>query len=133
MPPFLEQGGMNMTIQEAITQVDAGLSNTYTQKEKIGWISLLDQRVKTLIIDNHEGTENITFNGYDENTELKTILLVPAPFDEIYLRWLESQIHYRNQEEDRCNNATDAFNVLWSEFRNYYNRQHMPLGTRLRF
>lgn len=122
-----------MTIQKAITQVDADLSNTYTQKEKVGWLSLLDQRVKTLIMDTREGAEAISFNGYDENTELETKLLVPAPFDEIYLRWLESQIHYRNQEEDRCNNATDAFNVLWAEFRNYYNRQHMPLGTRLRF
>ena len=122
-----------MTIQEAITQVDTGLNNTYTQKEKIGWLSLLDQRVKLQIIDTHEGAENVIFNGYDESTDKGTKLLVPAPFDEIYLRWLESQIHYRNQEEDRCNNATDAFNVLWAEFRNYYNRQHMPLGTKLRF
>ena len=122
-----------MTIQEAITQVDTGLNNTYTQKEKIGWLSLLDQRVKLQIIDTHEGAENVIFNGYDESTDKATMLLVPAPFDEIYLRWLESQIHYRNQEEDRCNNATDAFNVLWAEFRNYYNRQHMPLGTKLRF
>lgn len=122
-----------MKLLEAINQVDRNLGNTYTQKEKIEWISQLDRRVKLLIIDTHEGTENVTFNGYDENTDQDTMLLVPAPFDEIYLRWLESQIHYRNQEEDRCNNATDAFNALWAEFRNYYNRQHMPLGTRLQF
>ncbi len=122
-----------MRLLEAIDQVDRNLNNTYKQNEKIEWISQLDQRVKLLIIDTHEGAENVTFNGYDENTDKDTMLLVPAPFDEIYLRWLESQIHYRNQEEDRCNNATDAFNVLWAEFRNYYNRQHMPLGTRLRF
>ena len=122
-----------MKLLEAINQVDRNLNNTYKQNEKIEWISQLDQRVKLLIIDTHEGAEKVTFNGYDESTDKDTMLLVPAPFDEIYLRWLESQIHYRNQEEDRCNNATDAFNVLWAEFRNYYNRQHMPLGTRLRF
>ena len=122
-----------MTIRDVISQVDANLANTYTQKEKISWLSLLDKRIKAMIIDTHEGAENVTFNGYEENTDPDTVLLVPAPFDEIYLRWMESQIHYRNQEEDRCNNATDAFNMLWAEYRNYYNRQHMPLGTRLQF
>ena len=122
-----------MKLLEAITQVDSNLGNTYDQKEKIGWLSQLDQRVKLLIIDTHEGAEAVSFSGYDETTDQETVLLVPAPFDEMYLRWLEAQIHYRNQEEDRCNNATDAFNVLWAEFRNYYNRQHMPLGHRLKF
>ena len=122
-----------MTIREAISKADANIGNTYDAKEKIQWLSTLDQRVKLLIIDTHEGAEDVIFHGYDENTDLDTMLLVPAPFDEIYLRYLEAQIHYRNQEEDRCNNATDAYNLLWAEFRNYYNRQHMPKGTRLRF
>ena len=122
-----------MTIREAISQVDANAGNTYTQKEKIGWLSSLDQRVKAKIIDTHEGAEDVIFQGYSENTDPDTVLLVPAPFDDIYLRYLEAQIHYRNQEEDRCNNATDACHALWAEFRNYYNRQHMPKGTRLKF
>ena len=122
-----------MKIRDVLTQVNANLVNTYSQKEKIAWLSLLDQRVKIKIIDTHEGAENVKFNGYDEDTDLDTELLVPAPFDEMYLRWMESQIHYRNQEEDRCNNATDAFDVLWAEFRNYYNQCHMPIGRRLQF
>jgi len=122
-----------MTIREAIDQVDANVGNTYTQKEKISWLSRLDQRVKVLIIDTHEGAEKVTFHGYEEDTDPDTVLLVPEPFDEIYLRYLEAQIHYRNQEEDRCNNATDAYKILWEEFRNYYNRLHMPISTRLRF
>ena len=122
-----------MTIREAISQVDANAGNTYTQKEKIGWLSSLDQRVKAMIIDTHEGAEDVIFQGYSENTDPDTVLLVPAPFDDIYLRYLEAQIHYRNQEEDRCNNATDAYHALWAEFRNYYNRRHMPKGTRLKF
>ena len=122
-----------MKIREAISQVDANMGNTYAQKQKIGWLSMLDQRVKVLIIDTHEGAEDVIFHGYEENTDLDTELLVPAPFDEIYLRYLEAQIHYHNQEEERCNNATDAYNELWAQFRNYYNRQHMPKGTRLKF
>ena len=131
-PLFWKQGEI-MTIREVIAQVDSTLANTYTQREKIRWLSQLDHRVKVKIIDTHEGAENVCFDGYDENTDPDTKLLVPAPFDEMYLRWLEAQIHYANQEEDRCNNATDSFDVLYAEYRNYYNQQHMPLGHKLRF
>lgn len=122
-----------MTIREAITQADESLGNTYTQKEKINWLSLLDQRVKTKIIDTHAGADAVSFSGYDASTDLETVLLVPAPFDEMYLRWLEAQIHYRDHEDVRYNNAIDIFNMLWDEFRNDYNSKHMPLGHRFQF
>ena len=120
-----------MTIREALTKVDRLLTNTYTQEQKINWISQLDQRVKTLIIDTHEGAEDISFSGYDTEIDLDTVLLVPTPFDDIYLHWLEAQIYYYNQEEARCNNAMDTFNMRWSEYWNDYNRKHMPLGQKL--
>lgn len=120
-----------MTIQEAISQLDSRLTNVCTQLEKIAWLSTLDSRVKNLIIDTHEGAEAVHFDGYTESTDLNTVLLVPAPYDEMYLRWMEAQIHYINQEEARCNNANDAFEVLWVEFWRDYNRKHMPKGAKL--
>ncbi|MBR2311322.1 MAG: hypothetical protein IKA47_12465 [Oscillospiraceae bacterium] len=120
-----------MTIQEAIDQVDRHLVNTYDKKDKIRWLSQLDRRVKEEIIDTHTGGEAVAFNGYDENTAGGTVLLIPDAFCEIYQRYLEAQIHYANQEEDRCNNASDAFETKWAAFRNWYNRQHMPLGQKL--
>lgn len=120
-----------MTIQEVIDQVDRHLVNTYDKKDKIRWLSRVDGRVKTEIIDAHVGGEAVTFNGYDEKTDVNTQLLIPELFGEIYLRYLEAQIHYANQEEERCNNASDAFEVKWREYRNWYNRNHMPLGRQL--
>ena len=120
-----------MTIQEAIDQVDRHLVNTYDKKDKIRWLSNLDERVKVEIIDTHADGETVIFDGYDEKTDGATVLLIPEPFCEIYQRYLEAQIYYANQEEDRCNNASDAFETKWAEFRNWYNRQHMPLGQKL--
>ena len=120
-----------MTIREAISQVDSQLTNVYKQKEKIGWLNHLDMRIKTQIIDTHEGADAVDFCGYTADTDPDTVLLVAAPYDEIYLRHLEAMIHYHNQEEDRCNNATDAFNVLYWEFFNDYNRKHMPKGQKM--
>ena len=185
-----------MTIIEAINQIDAMKPNSYSQSDKIKWLSNLDWSIKKEIIDTHEddvvlyksrmskeekaretflldkldekaediiayideiidehtGTENefllnmktflgtklgktgreivtelYTFNGYDENSSLDTILLVDAPYDEIYIRWLESQIDYANGEYGKYNNSITAYNTAWKGYMNYYNRKHMPL------
>ena len=122
-----------MKIREAIAQVDESLANVCTQKNKISWLNQLDHRVKTKIIDTHEGREKVRFDGYDAETDTETELLVYAPYDEMYLRWLEAKIYYANQEEARYNNAMDLFEALWAEFRNDYNRTHIPLGSRLKY
>jgi hypothetical protein len=122
-----------MTIIEAITQIDSLKHNTYSQENKVQWLSRLDSMVKRLVIDTHEGGEDVTFTGYNDDTDLHTELLIPVPFDEIYMRWLEAQIDYTNGEYDKYNNAITMFNTSWNEYQNYYNRNHMPKGSRIRF
>ena len=122
-----------MTIAEAISQVDSLKPNTYTPEDKIGWLSTLDTKVKTQIIDAHEGGEGIAFSGYDSSTDQDTQLLVPAPFDEMYLRWLEAQIDYANGEYNKYNNAISMYQTAYDGFANYYNRTHMPLGSKLKY
>lgn len=122
-----------MKIIEAISMIDGLKHNTYTQGEKIAWLSRLDSMVKRLIIDTHEGGEDITFTGYDENTDIYTELLVPAPFDEMYLRWLEAQIDYANGEYDKYNNSILMYQTAYDGYANYYNRNHMPKGNKIRY
>ena len=118
-----------MTIMEAIAQVDSLARNTYSQKDKVGWLSRLDWIIKTQIIEAHEGAEKVQFAGYDDSTDLHTTLLVPAPFDEIYLRWMEAQIHYHDGEIDRYNIAITMYNTALDGFRDYYTRSHRPLAV----
>ena len=122
-----------MTIIEAITRVDALKHNTYTQTDKIQWLSRLDWMVKKHIIDTHEGADQVTFTGYDNNTDLQTELLVPAPYDEVYLRWMEAQIDYHNGEYGKYNNAVDMFTTSYEAYQNYYNRNHMPIGKSMKY
>lgn len=119
-----------MTLIEAITRIDTLKPNTYTQQEKIKWLSMLDGIIKYEIIDTHEGADEVSFVGYDENTNLATELLVPAPYDDIYIRWLETRIDYTNGEYARYNNALQAYNDVYSDFCKYYNRIHMPKGNK---
>ncbi len=122
-----------MTIIEAINRIDSLKHNTYSQSDKVEWLSTLDGMVKLHIIDNHEGADEVIFNGYDSDTNLDTELLVPAPFDSMYLRWLEAQIDYHNGEYGRYNNAILVFNTDFDGYRNYYNRNHMPTSVKMKY
>ena len=122
-----------MTISEALHRADEVKPNTYTDLDKIRWLSTLDGLIKTKIIDTHEGAESVTFKEYDETTSLATELLVPAPYDHIYIHWLEAMIDYANDEYDRYANTMEMYNSAWNTFENYYNRTHMPKGKKFKF
>ena len=123
----------HMTLLEAINRIDVLKPNGYSQAEKIQWLSTLDGIVKREIIDTHEGGEGIVFNGYTEDTSLTTELLVPAPYDDIYLRYLEMQIDYANGEYGKYNNSMAMYDTAYSTFQRYYNRTHMPKGRKFKF
>lgn len=122
-----------MTIIGAITRVDTVKPNTYSQTEKIKWLSELDGIIKAEIIDTHEGGEGVTFTGYTEDTDLTTELLVPAPYDEVYIRYLEMQIDYANNEYGKYNNSMVMYNSVYTAFEKFYNRDHMPISRGSRF
>lgn len=178
-----------MKISEAITKIDALKFNTYTQSEKIAWLSTIDGMIKREIIDTHEGADkvqavydyikkteddhkeavaeymrvnevtreeaeaniphvemsykdakayieqtrqDIMFKGYDDSTSLDTVLIAPAPYDDLYIKWLEAQIDYTNGEYGKYNNSKLAFNTAYTAYESWYNRNHMPLGKRFK-
>ena len=122
-----------MKIIEAINTIDVQKNNTYTHNDKVTWLSNLDAKVKRLIIDTHEGGEEVTFTGYSDITDPNTELLVPAPFDEVYLRWLEAMIDYNNGEYKKYNNSIAMYNTAYEAYQNHYNRTHMPKGESIKY
>jgi hypothetical protein len=122
-----------MTIMEALHRIDELKPNSYSQAEKIKWLSSLDGVIKSEIIDTHEGGEDIAFSGYPDDADLITELLVPAPYDDIYLKWLEAQIDYTNGEYGKYNNSLIAYNDAYDLYQRHYNRTHMPKGTKFKF
>ena len=122
-----------MTLIEAINRVDALKPNAYTPYEKIDWLSTLDGMVKRFVIDTHEGGEGIVFKGYDDETPLDTELLVKAPYEDIYIAWLESKIDYHNGEYVKYNNSITRYNDIYQGYCNEYNRTHMPKGSQIKY
>lgn len=117
-----------MRISDAISTVDTLKPNNYTVEDKIAWLSTLDTRVKSQIIDAHQNKDPAYFYGYDDMIDQDTELLVQAPFDEIYLRYLEAMIDYHNSDYDRYNNSIMLFNNAYDGFKRFYTRTHMPVS-----
>ena len=122
-----------MTIAEAIQAADTLHPNNYTQAEKARWLSILDGVIKTEIIDTHKDGEDVVFNGYDRDTPVNTVLLVGAPYDNIYVKWLCAQYNLAEDEIDIYNNSMEVFNNAFEQFERAYNRAHMPLGTHFKY
>lgn len=122
-----------MTLMDALYSIKELKPSGYAQSDMIKWLSSLDGVIKSEIIDTHEGGEGVTFNGYAEDADLTTVLLVPAPYDDIYIRWLEAQIDYHNGEYGKYNNSLIAYNDAYTLYSRYYHRTHMPKGTKLKF
>lgn len=121
-----------MKINEAIQKVDALKPNNYGPEEKVKWLSTLDGIIKNEIIDTHEGANKVEFNGYDMDS-LEKELIVPAPYDDIYIKWLEAQIDYSNSEIGKYNNSMAMFNSAYGNYERFYNRTNMPIGKKFKY
>ena len=139
-----------MRIEECINRVDSVKPNHYGVEEKVRWLSYLDASIKREIIDTHEqpvpaeentiiviGDGEITeegsteFNGYTPD-DMTAELLVPFPFDELYVAYLKAKIDEENGETARYNNSAATFNGLLMDYEKAYNRDHMPIRKHMR-
>lgn len=121
-----------MEIIEVINLLDKVKPNNYSVSDKVKWLSKLDGIIKAEIIDTHEYGEDVVFEGYTEDN-LNQELIVKAPYNDVYIRWLESQIDYANGEYTKYNNTSIAFNNAYASFERYYNRTHMPKETKMKY
>ena len=122
-----------MTIMDAIGRLDVLKANAYSPEQKIRWLSTLDGRIKREVLDAHEGDAGAGFTGYDEHTHMDTVLLVPEPYDDIYILWMQAQIDYFNGEYRKYNNAMAMFETAFQNFQDDYRKNHMPRGRLNRF
>lgn len=116
-----------MTIREVIDRVDGLKPNQYSEEEKVKWLSTLDFKIHNEVLKTHESDEEIPdFVPYTVNDMQKT-LLVDAPYDEVYIAYIKLKIDENNQETARYNNSAVLFNSYYSEFINYYQKNHKPI------
>ena len=122
-----------MTINEAISHVDAVKPNQYDYATKVGWLSKLDGMIFREVLLTHEGCDEESFPGYD-NAPPEKELLVPYPYDEdVYNYFLQAQIDKENGETAKYNQSITLYNNAYLIYFAWYNRTHCPLPARTRF
>ena len=116
-----------MTIKQAQDKLTALKPHAYSAAEVVDWLSKIEGRVYAEIIQTHENPDEITFAGYTTATADTTVLIAPAPYDELYLYYLMTQVDLHNLEYDKYNNSAALFNAAYDAFARFWNREVMPV------
>lgn len=106
-----------MDKKKIIQKVDNLLYNQYTDAEKTEWLNRAEAIVQKTVFDPHE----------EEPED------VPEPYAEMFLHYLEAQIHLHNGEYDRYNAAVLLFNSELSAYAAEYNKRNPPKARVRRF
>lgn len=119
-----------MTIKECIDIVDNNKPNQYTIKEKVMWLTFLEQIIINEVLKTHEGYDGRydNFEGYSED-KLSVTMIVPSPYDKLYTEYIKMMIDKENGEIARYNNSMTVYNTYMLEYRKYYNKTHLPLSV----
>ena len=111
-----------MTVMEAIHEVDCLRPNSFTQEQKVEWLDRLDCFVRSSILDRFPRLSADLLNLGSPEREL----LMKAPFDQAYLHWLESKIHYFNEEMDLYNGAVRMFRGVFEDYQRQLVKDNCP-------
>lgn len=122
-----------MTIKECIDIVDNAKPNQYTIKEKVMWLSFVDETIINDVLKTHEGYDGRydDFTGYTED-KLSVPLIVPSPYDRLYPQYIKMMIDSENGETARYNNSAALYNTYLTEYKKWYNKTHMPINGTLK-
>ena len=92
------------------------------------WLSDVDAQIYREIVLTHTPRGD-AFKGYDTETDIEmTELIAPNPYDELYIFALKRQIDLNNEEYAKYNNDCLLFNGVYTNFYDWYNREHESVG-----
>lgn len=140
-----------MTVAGLIQQYNAERPNSVDDAVKMGWLRKLEQMIIKEVIEQHEHDLNETdelslsvigstlyikpagslanhINTFDMATEL----LVPEPYDDLYIYYLDQKIAYNNNDTRVYNAAATQYNNALLCYQQYFNRTYATIKTKKR-
>lgn len=119
-----------MTISNVLARVDTLCPNTCPVSEKISWVSQLDGEILEFMRGYEDGRTEVVLPYTEGDVERE--LLVPFPYDGMYVHFVFAMICYSMGEYAKYENALLLFNDAMQRFRIHYNQTHMPVQPRKR-
>lgn len=106
---------------DMIDRVDDMEPNAYSPEQKLKWLSILDGKVYEEVIRPCEESPD----GFTEYVNGDEELLIPFPYGyDCYYHYLQAMIAAENSETQRYNKRIVMFNNAYTEFMNWYNKNH---------
>lgn len=118
-----------MLIADAIRAARAMRDTELPDELFISWLSSHDGQVWENTVKSYEnpGTKPV----YDEETDTEaTSLLIPDPYDDIYIDYLVMRIDLAHHDIDRYNNEAVVYASKRQDWANWYNRNQRWAATR---
>lgn len=112
-------GALSMaTLQQALTRIDAICPNAWDDAAKIQWLNECEHMIQMRILD-AAPEQCVT---YDADTERGTPLLVPAPFDRLYVYYVIAMCDYAAHETAHYADSMALFNAALDEYAKWHQR-----------
>ena len=106
------------TLQQALTRIDAICPNAWDETAKLLWLNECESMIQTRIL----GTAPEQCITYDADTDRSTKLLVPAPFDRLYVYYVIAMCDYAAHETAHYADSMILFNAALDEYAKWYQR-----------
>lgn len=141
-----------MKVSTLISEYNTDRPNQVDDQRKIAWLKKVEAMVIREVVATHHMTQgqvgnldSWTVDGttlimgdtiYSTDADAivsdfndETELIVPAPYSDLYMFWLDERIALMNNEAKRYNTVSTLFNNVYVTFQQWYNRTHTPLST----
>ena len=132
------------TVAEIIGQYNNERPNQVGDDLKVLWLRKCEQAIINEIFVSHEHDleaeskislsvvgstlkiENAgTFEQHIDSFDMDTHLLVPEPYDDLYLHFIDQRIALNNNDKTRYNTAATQYNNALLTFQQYFNRTYI--------
>lgn len=116
-----------MELAQALLQIKDIKPSQFGDTMLVAWISELDGQLHDALMTGRKDAPTLEAPYTVEEGD--QVLLVPFPYDQIYIYWLAAKIDHANQEFDRYNNNMALFNSYHDAFCASYARAHASTDT----
>ena len=109
-----------MTKLEALAAADLSRANDLEPELKLAWLEALDGQIRQQL--------HLAHHAPPREPQAPQ-LLVPPPWDELYVRYLVMRIDLEQGEITRYNNEARLFEEAWRRYAGSYVHSHLPKGV----
>ena len=120
-----------MTVAAMIEQFNTERPNSVEDSLKMEWLrkceaNLIDSVILLRRIEEGERTAE-EWQEYLDTYNFDTEMILPEPYDDLYIYFLDARMSLNNNDKVRTNIATRLYDNALLTWKQKYNREHLPI------